>query len=123
MWPSRTWRTGRAPPAAPSSKEPIHLLHRGPQGVAGWRLVGNEPIVLIADFVAGLKDHGDALGLDDGVLAVAGDDEPVPLGAREQTGPARIVGRGIRAPEQLGEQGRDDVVVGRPASDLRGRAS
>src|SRR3979411_2871103 len=59
--------------------EAAHLVERGPQAIARERRVLEEAVVPVANLIARREDDRDAIRLDQGVVAVAGRDEPGPL--------------------------------------------
>src|SRR5204863_642550 len=97
------------------SVEPAHLLEGGPQLVPRELGVLDEAIVLVADLVPGRVDDCDLVGLEQGVLAGAQRDEPIPLRVGEETLSTRVVRGRIDAAEQFAEEGRREIIVGGPA--------
>jgi hypothetical protein len=73
-------------------------VQRGPQAVAWERGVRDQPIVLVADLVAGRVNDGHPVGLGEGEGAVTGGDEPVPRPAGEEIVAARVVEDGFGQP-------------------------
>src|SRR5215510_15523246 len=110
-------------PAAFLLIEAPHLPKRRPQTVLGKGRTRDEAIPPVADLVAGGIDDRHLVGLEKREVGVAGGDEPVPLRVGEETLPTRVVGGGIRAPEELGEERRRQIVVRGPARHAARRSA
>src|SRR6266568_640394 len=91
--------------------EAAHLLERGAQAVTRKRRVGDQPVAPVANLVADRGDDSHPVGLDEGEVAVAGRDEPLPRQTAEEVLAARVVRGRIRTAEYAGEQGRRHVEV------------
>src|SRR5262249_56005252 len=100
------------------------VAERG-QGRRGGRGRGRRPVdgqmAGVAPLVARGIHDGDLLRLEEGEVVVAQGDEPLPLRVGEKTLAARVVRGGILAAEQLGDEGRREIVVRGASRDTGGR--